>query len=550
MKRCLLVTFPGVDENFGSMIQSTNLYDFLNLFYDVEYIFNYYNIDKPSEYSKFDIIMFGGDQVLQTHLYENHISKFLLPNIDKKILVFSSSVGYSDLSNHISYKYEYLIKKLKKIMPIALRERNEDLEKKFGLTNFHVCDPALLLEISEYEKMLEVYPTNKEKFTFAYYVSGNSPEFKNIDIVSKNSNGNINPLGLSIGQWLYLIKNAETIYTDSFHCYLFGTLYNKRVILTNTNKNNVNRMEYFKNYYQIKYDENRNIINYNDVIKKINKDRRDSILYLYKMIYNPIASYYSRSKNSYPSSSGGISKELARYIIQNNGCVYGVSWNDLFQAKHICIESMNDYYKINRSKYVQSELPKFKEIKDKLESGKLVMFTGTPCQIRSLQIYLNFKNYYNLLLVDLLCSSTFNPQKYKKIILDTLEKNNWKIEDVSEITHRWKEENKPYPNINIINNNKNHIQVFKNGYEFGKSKSINCSEICKNCPCGNSQQLKNVYYSDITIGDAWKYFRNNNCRWSIVLINTKRGMFYFQNILKNLYIEEINLNYFKSVTEN
>ena len=561
MKKTLLITFSGLDGNFGGKIHSSNLYGFLNLFSDVEYTINYIEKKLPSDYEKFYQIVFGGDQILQMQLYQNHIHKYLGPNINKKIIVFGSSFGnlYGDINplTSVTSQYLTLIKNLKKIMPIGVRETNQEVIEKFGLKNFHVCDPALLLGREDYEKMLEEYPINKKDFSFGYYVwwwqksdpEQSIPEDEELDIVSRApSAGNVNPLNLSIGQWLWLIKNCKVLYTNSFHTYLFGTLFNKRVIFINPKANNMIRMEYFKNYYQIEYDKDRNITNYDDVIKRINIDRRESILYLYKKIYDPITAYYARNKDNYPlSSSGGISKVLSRYIIQNNGCVYGVAWKDLFHTEHICIESMDDYYKINGSKYIPSKLPKFKEIKDKLDSGKLVMFVGTPCQIRALQIYLYFKQYPNLLLVDLLCSSIFDPKKYKEIVEKALLNKNWKLEDIDEIRHRWKECGKPGCNINININSFNNesIQIYKNGIEFSEQKFLNSLEMCKKCPCGGSGEFKKTHYSDITIGDAWKYFRNENSKWSRVLINTKKGLFYFNNVLKDLYTEEVNVNYMR-----
>lgn len=50
----------------------------------------------------------------------------------------------------------------------------------------------------------------------------------------------------------------------------------------------------------------------------------------------------------------------------------------------------------------------FTEVKQQLDNGKFVMFTGTPCQVEGLQNYLR-KPYDNLFTIDFVCRAVPSP---------------------------------------------------------------------------------------------------------------------------------------------
>ena len=60
-------------------------------------------------------------------------------------------------------------------------------------------------------------------------------------------------------------------------------------------------------------------------------------------------------------------------------------------------------------KYVRSEIRDiFPKIKEDLTSGKLVCFSGVPCQVEGLKSYLN-RDYKNLLTIDVICRGNPSP---------------------------------------------------------------------------------------------------------------------------------------------
>lgn len=79
------------------------------------------------------------------------------------------------------------------------------------------------------------------------------------------------------------------------------------------------------------------------------------------------------------SSSGGVFKVLAKYFFENQGYVCGAAFDDKWKLAHIVISSEDDLYRLQKSKYIQSNM---EHVWGNLAvlSKKLVLFTGTPCQ--------------------------------------------------------------------------------------------------------------------------------------------------------------------------
>lgn len=75
------------------------------------------------------------------------------------------------------------------------------------------------------------------------------------------------------------------------------------------------------------------------------------------------------------SSSGGVFVEVAKYVLDNDGVVYGVEMNNDFQVKHGRATTLEDARKFQGSKYVQSDKHSiFCMVQKDLKEGKEVLF--------------------------------------------------------------------------------------------------------------------------------------------------------------------------------
>lgn len=138
--------------------------------------------------------------------------------------------------------------------------------------------------------------------------------------------------------------------------------------------------------------------------------------------HKPVSIYAAKNKKDeerYQSSSGGIFVLLANEIIERGGVVFGVRFDDNWQAVHSCVETREDLSFFMGSKYVQSRTENtFVLTQDFLKKGRPVLYSGTPCQIAGLKNYLG-KEYKGLLTIEVLCHGAPSPRVWKDY-LDTI----------------------------------------------------------------------------------------------------------------------------------
>lgn len=241
------------------------------------------------------------------------------------------------------------------------------------------------------------------------------------------------------------------------------------------------------------------------------------------------------------STSGGIFTAIGEFVIKNNGIVYGATLDDNFVVNHIGVESVEKLSKFRKSKYVQSNQNNcFKEIKQYLDNGKLICYSGTPCQVGGLRAYLR-KDYENLILVDIMCHSVPSPlvfEKYKRYILKKMNANkilNINFRDKSKYGYK-------YSMMTVETDN----GIYSQGIDtdpylraFFGDTSVRPS--CYNC---HFKTMKRV--SDLTI---WDCFNINEIDKSFdddkgttrVLVQSEKGEKLLEN-LDNVRLKELDIN--------
>ena len=119
------------------------------------------------------------------------------------------------------------------------------------------------------------------------------------------------------------------------------------------------------------------------------------------------------------SSSGGIFSAISDHILDSDGLVSGVAFDENMNAAHKIAATKEERDEFRGSKYVQSELNHvYSEIKSLLKQNKTVLFTGTPCQNAGLKYFLDLARVKteNLILCDIVCHGTPSPLLWKEHI--------------------------------------------------------------------------------------------------------------------------------------
>ena len=121
-------------------------------------------------------------------------------------------------------------------------------------------------------------------------------------------------------------------------------------------------------------------------------------------------------KIRYQSTSGGAFTAIAEAVIDKGGIVFGTALSSVLKVRHIGVSTKEELSKFRNSKYVQSEIGDcYKVAKKHLLDGRMVCFSGTPCQINALYKFLGC-DYENLITVDVVCKSVPSPLVFEKYV--------------------------------------------------------------------------------------------------------------------------------------
>lgn len=204
------------------------------------------------------------------------------------------------------------------------------------------------------------------------------------------------------------------------------------------------------------------------------------------------------------SASGGVFAMLAQEILTQGGAVVGCAWDmshGVLTPCHIMIESSAELSRLQGSKYVQSRTGDiFKQVKTALESGRQVLFSGTPCQVDGLKSFLRGKSYPNLLTVDVICHGTPNEQMFADYIRALEKKLKGTVLDF-----RFRDKSKGWGLNGSVTYRDQDGKVRTEILPAGKSSyyslflaSETYRESCYRCPYACLQRT-----GDLTLGDFW-----------------------------------------------
>ena len=231
------------------------------------------------------------------------------------------------------------------------------------------------------------------------------------------------------------------------------------------------------------------------------------------------------------SASAGIVTTLSLLTIEKGGVVFGTRYENrrlIFDYA----ESKDKIREFQGSKYVHAYVgDAFEKVKQFLQDGRKVLFTGTPCQIAGLRSYLN-KEYHNLVTVDLICHGVA-PASYLDEYLQEYEYDN--------VLFRGPEglRTVAYKNGKIIFSKLKLADLFYLAYVKGMIHRENCYS----CPYASTERV-----GDITAGDFWGINKDKLQQdaskisyVSLVLVNTKKGAEVFEDAQGVIIAEERTL---------
>lgn len=232
------------------------------------------------------------------------------------------------------------------------------------------------------------------------------------------------------------------------------------------------------------------------------------------------------------SSSGGVFAELAKEVLKERGLVFGCTLDDKFKARHIAIDSEDELISIMRSKYIQSDTGDcYKQVRNALNKGRQVLFSGTPCMVAGLKSFLgNESNNEKLLTVDVVCHGVSSQAFFNDYLSNLNEKLNTPI---LKYTFRSKDKSKNGMQWNVSYETKSNKYVRnwpEDSYNFYYMMGYTHRESCYECPFASPHR-----YSDITLCDYWNWEKNDlpfevTDSVSGVVLSSNKGLDFFNKI--------------------
>ena len=270
---------------------------------------------------------------------------------------------------------------------------------------------------------------------------------------------------------------------------------------------------------------------------------------------NPLAAWSLNEELIKYSATGAIFAQVAYNMIQEgNTYVYGAAILDDNSVKHIEISDVIELRKLQNSKYQQSySVGVYNLVKKRLKTGNRVLFSGVPCQIAALYIFLNYNEYLikNLYTIEVLCHG---------VPCNDIHRTSLKVNKASRIYAYRNKDERGWDGKNGNNNRVSYIGLDGNrfivdSYQkdtlFRSYLTFNFSRPnCYHCPYSDIHRV-----ADLTIGDFWGWKKTPNPKryenyWgtSIVLPNTDKGRRMMEG--KSLHLVETTWREFLPINQN
>ena len=220
------------------------------------------------------------------------------------------------------------------------------------------------------------------------------------------------------------------------------------------------------------------------------------------------------------SQSGGAFSVFAEDVLKQSGVVYGVSLNKDLMAVYSRVDNISQLQKLRGSKYVQASVGNiFSSVKQDLINEKLVLFSGTPCHVHGLILFLRAGKVdtKNLITVDIICHGVVSPLVFRDYKENTEKRYKKRVRDFNfrDKQFGWHgcHTNAKIGMFNYISDD--YVNIFYS--------DLALRDCCFECRYTNLQRV-----GDITVGDCWGIENNkkefdDNKGVSLIIINSKKG---------------------------
>lgn len=192
--------------------------------------------------SEMDAVIVGSDQLWRpSNIVGSYYTLEFVPDDVKKI-AFSTSFGVPELPSRL---HKHAMRFLSRIEYVSVREDSgaEIVKKESGREATVVCDPTMMLTAEDWMHIQDEKPFAEGKYILMYLMGDNPEQRDFVKKLSKSTGYRIigllhgatyisydeevvdeKPFNVGPSEFVNLIRNAQYVCTDSFHCCVFSIL--------------------------------------------------------------------------------------------------------------------------------------------------------------------------------------------------------------------------------------------------------------------------------------------------------------------------------------
>ncbi len=240
------------------------------------------------------------------------------------------------------------------------------------------------------------------------------------------------------------------------------------------------------------------------------------------------------------SASGGAYTLLINEVFNRGGYVAGHIWNDKASVKGFISCKPEDLDILRGTKYLQSDVEGiYKVVKQLLNEGKFVLFSGCPCQTAAMRSFLK-KDYDNLLMTDFVCMGIDSPLAFRKYIESLENHHNAKMvffkAKSKEVGWRY------LTNKAQFDNNRSYFGII----DVDANLKATFLNILVRPSCYECKFKGFPRNSDMTIGDYWRNTAeydslDDNTGTSYIMLHNKKAEVFFESIKEKCYYREASI---------
>lgn len=245
-KNTILKRFAKNEYAMSSRIRGQKFNEFVNKYFRLSEAYSSKTILTEKCIEKYSAVVVGSDQLwLPGNIAADYYTLNFVPKSVNSI-AYSTSFGQSTLPKDTTKKAHVFLSRIKHL---SVREESGQkiIKEIIGRDVPVVCDPTMLFTGDEWLNIQNEEAIIDEPYIFCYFLGNNIPHREFAARLKKVTGCKIvalphldefikgdevyadeTPYAIDPADFLNLIRNADYVCTDSFHCSVFSTLYRKK----------------------------------------------------------------------------------------------------------------------------------------------------------------------------------------------------------------------------------------------------------------------------------------------------------------------------------